>query len=179
MRIPAALASSLVAYGVEASQLILGPRGWRCTGLVGENANSRVTIMDPLDPRAGVVVESAPGAPYSGVLGLACPLFPDADRLLHATFGFDCPKHHVEPEKVTFVTAEIARFRDPPGVKAVGALSGGPYAVEGALIYHSAPNNLDVAFQISCARTSVDAAACRPIVDDWIARTTAAVGLAP
>jgi hypothetical protein len=179
LRIPAALASSLVVYGVETNQLILGPRGWRCTGLVDSNTSSRVTIMDPADARAGIVVEWAPGAPYSGVLDLACPLFPEADRLLHATFGFDCPKSHVEPEQVTFVTREIARFLDPSGVKSVGALSGGPYAVEGALIYHSTPDNLVVAFQISCAMTTTDAAACGPVVDHWLARISAAYNLAP
>jgi hypothetical protein len=168
--VPAALAGRLAVYGVENEQLIVGPKDWRCTGLVGADASSHVTIVDPEDPTMGIVVDSAPGAPYSGVLDLACPLFPEADQLLRATFGFDCPKHHVPEEQVTMETPEIARFTDPAGVKAVGALSGGSVPVHGALIYHAGPDNLLLAFQISCALPDEDAAICATAIDDWIAR---------
>ncbi len=166
--LPASLAPGLVVYGVETEQLILGPRGWRCSGLVGADASSHVTIMNPADPHAGIVVDIAPGAPYSGVLDLACPLFPAADRLLHATFGFVCPRQHAGGEEVTFVTPEIARFMDPPGVKAVGALSGGPHAVAGALIYHAESDSLILAFQISCAMPPDAGPVCAAVVDDWV-----------
>jgi hypothetical protein len=167
---PASLAGRLAVYGVENEQLIVGPVGWRCTALVGADASSHVTIVDPQDPTTGIVVDSAPGAPYSGVLDLACPLFPAADELLHATFGFDCPKQHVPEEQVTMESPDIARFTDPPGVKAVGALSGGSVPVTGALIYHVAPDNVILAFQISCALPEADAAICGVVVDDWIGR---------
>ena len=163
-------AARLVVYGVETDQLILGPRGWRCTGLVGADGSSHVTIVNPQDPTTGVVVDSAPGAPFSGVLDLACPLFPDADQQLHATFGFDCPKHQDPAEDVVFETPQIARFTDPPHVKAVGALSGGAVPVDGALIYHVSSDNVILAFQISCAMRPADGALCVPIVDDWVAR---------
>jgi hypothetical protein len=164
-------------YGIENEQLIVGPKDWRCTGLVGADASSHVTIVDPADPTMGIVVDSAPGAPYSGVLDLACPLFPDADQLLHATFGFDCPKQHVAAEEVTMQTPEIARFVDPPGVKAVGALSGGAVPVEGALIYHTAPDNVILAFQISCALPATDVELCTTVIDDWIGRVTTAYAI--
>lgn len=172
--VPAALASRLVVYGVENEQLILGPRDWRCTGLIGADASSHVTIIDPADSTTGIVVERAPGAPYSGVLDLACPLFPAANDLLQSTFGFDCPKRHVAAEQVTMQTPEIARFMDPPGVKAVGALSGGAVPVRGALLFHTASDNTMLALQISCALPESDAAICATVVDDWLDRVTAA-----
>lgn len=113
-------------------------------------------------------MDTAPGAPYWGVLDLACSLFPAADRLLHATFGFACPRQHAGGEEVTFVTPEIARFMDPPGVKAVGALSGGPYAVEGALMYHAESDSLILAFQISCAMAPDAGPVCAAVVEDWV-----------
>jgi hypothetical protein len=137
-----------------------------------------VTIVNPSDPTMGIVVDSAPGAPYSGVLDLACPLFPDANELLHSTFGFACPKQHVDAEQVTFDTPEIARFIDPPGVKAVGALSGGSVPVKGVLVYHTAPDNFIVAFQLSCAMPQADAAVCAAVIDDWLGRIREAYGLA-
>jgi hypothetical protein len=176
--VPAALASRLVVYGVENEQLILGPKDWRCTGLVGADASSHVTIIDPADPTMGIVVDSAPGAPYSGVLDLACPLFPDADQLLQTTFGFDCPKQHVPQEQVTMQSPEIARFTDPAGVKAVGALSGGAVPVQGALIYHTATDNAILAFQISCALPAADAVLCTTVIDDWIDRVATAYDIA-
>ena len=168
VRIPVALATRLVVYGIETEQMILAPRGWRCTGLVGADGSAHITIVDPADEHAAVTVDAAPGAPYSGVLDLACPLFPDADRELHATFGFECPKQHPAAEQVTMEGTDIAHFSDPPGVKAVGALSGGPYTVDGALVYHVEPDNLIVAFQISCAMKPADAPACDPIIDQWL-----------
>ncbi len=178
VRLPAAVASRFVLYGVETDQLILAPVGWRCTGLVGADGSSHVTIMDPTDEHAGIVVDGAPGAPYSGVLDLACPLFPDADRLLRTTFGFDCPREHAAGEQVTFVTPEIARFVDPAGIRAVGSLSGGPYPVSGALIYHTEADNLIVAFQVSCAMQPADAPLCEAVIDDWVERIATAFNVA-
>ena len=178
VRLPAAVGSRLVLYGVETDQLILAPVGWRCTGLVGADGSSHVTIMDPTDEHAGIVVDGAPGAPYSGVLDLACPLFPDADRLLRTTFGFDCPREHAAGEQVTFVTPEIARFVDPAGIRAVGSLSGGPYPVSGALIYHTEADNLIVAFQVSCAMQPADAPLCEAVIDDWVERIATAFNVA-
>jgi hypothetical protein len=178
VHVPADLAGELVIYGIENEHLILAPRNWRCTGLVGADGSAHITIVDPADERAAITVDAAPGAPYAGVLDLACPLFADAERELQATFGFACPKTHVQAEQVTFAGTDIARYHDPAGVKSVGALSGGPYAVDGALIYHTQPDNVLVAFQISCALKPADAAACGPIVDDWVARVAQAYGVA-
>jgi len=51
--------------------------------------------------------------------------------------------------------------------------------VQGALIYHVAPDNVIMAFQISCALPTTDSAVCGAIVDDWVARIRTTVDLNP
>ncbi len=177
VQLPPELSARLEVYGVENEQLILGPRGWRCTALVAADASSHVTIVDPASPTHGIIVDSAPGAPYSGVLDLACPLFPAARQLLTSTFGFACPRQHASGEQVAFDTPQIARFVDPAGIKAVGALSGGAVPVVGALIYDTALDGLILAFQISCAMPETDGSVCTAIVDDWVARIRTAYAI--
>jgi len=56
-------------------------------------------------------------------------------------------------------------------------LSGGPYPVSGAVIYHPQPDNVVVAFQISCAMNAADARACGAVIDDWVGRIGQSYGV--
>ena len=49
--------------------------------------------------------------------------------------------------------------------------------VEGALIYHKAPDNVILAFQISCAMPEGDSAICATTIADWIGRVATAYAI--
>ena len=162
--LPSDIALDYSFYGVEQT-LVLAPKGWECSGLVGADGSYEITIADPSDSHATISVGGAPGAPYGEILSMACPFFSAAAK--EARTDFPGIVNCVIPtgEKVLRIDATDIEFIDNPGVAGTGALSGLAYSVYG--IVHYDPHF--GASQVSCALPPASSNLCKPILDTFIA----------
>jgi hypothetical protein len=149
-------------YGVQQT-LVLAPKGWECSALVGADGSYGITISDPLDSHAAVSVAGAPGAPYSYVLSMACPFFPNAAKEAKADFPgmFTCTVP--AGERVVRMDASDVEFIDAPGIAGTGALSGLAYPVSGIVHYDKTGTST-----LSCALPAASASLCKAIMDTFI-----------
>jgi hypothetical protein len=145
--VPATLAQKLSAYG-GGGLVVLAPRGWRCTGIVGgdgsevisagprseapENFNSRSTTARPW-PYA---IEADDASQCAGCQAdTACPFFPNAIANVHQT-GTSCYSLRTPTELVSHLSSYAVRYEDSPGVKGTGGdWSGGSADVIGTVVF--------------------------------------------
>jgi hypothetical protein len=159
--LPSDVALEYSFYGVQQT-LVLAPKGWECSGVVGMNGSYGITIADPKDPHAAVSVEGAPGAPYSDILDIACPFFPDAATKAQTDFPGIITCAVPPGERVLSMGNTDIQFVDAPGVAGTGALSGLSYPVYGIVHYSGSSASM-----LSCALPPAAAGLCKPILDTF------------
>ena len=162
--LPSDIALDYSFYGVVQT-LVLAPKVWECSGLVGADGSYEITIADPTDAHAAVSVEGEPGAPYGGILSMACPFFPAAAKEAATDFAGVITCAVPAGERVLHIDATDIEFIDNPGVAGTGALSGLAYSVYG--IVHYDPHF--GASQVSCAMPPASSNLCKPILDTFLA----------
>jgi hypothetical protein len=179
--LPSDIAEGLAFYGfaypesdpaqVPQPTLVLAPKGWACTGMVGTDGSFNMRVADPADDHAAVVEVGSGGADFTYRLSLACPFFPDAAKQMKADFPNLLESGTVTcsvptGEQVERIDGTDVGFTDAPGVKGTGDGSGSSYAVTGAVHFEGIDRG---ATRVSCALADRSAALCGPIVDAFVA----------
>lgn len=164
--LPSDVALDFSFYGVDET-LVLAPKGWTCSGEVGADGSYRITVADPSDIHATVLVDGA-GADFGYQQSMACPFFPAAAKQERANFPGLLTSGIVtctvpSGEQVRRIDPTDVEFVDPPGIAGTGALSGLTYRVEGIVRYAGSR-----ASTLSCALPPASASLCTPILDTFM-----------
>lgn len=150
--VPQDLANQVALYSDDqGTMMLLGPKGWICTGSYGADGSGGVAIYPTGEPvpngqpftpsSAEAIVGSETSACLSCREVQACPLFASAASDFEQDYGMSCP--HVRPsaESVDQISAGVVGFTDPPDVAGDGNPSGGPYPANGVMTYYSGNEN--------------------------------------
>lgn len=161
-------AAPLAAYAGGGTPIVLGPRGFSCTALVGADGGVHVQLTPPgavaaskTGPAIDVEVE---GACVSCITAVACGLFPSAAK----DNGFACKTPRPARERVARLLPTVRAFIDPAGVSGTGAPSGGRLAAVGAVVY--VPERSAFAARVTCTLEHAEAGSCQAIIADFLAR---------
>jgi len=133
--IPQDLQFEISAYW-DGGAAYLGPAGWDCTGVAGQNGSEALRITNP-EARQQRVIYDLPGVSFEAMLDLACPIFPDARRTHDREFGRCTLEAPPTTTVVKRLSATAAVFTDPPDAAGIGTGSGHGLPAIGALVYLS------------------------------------------
>ena len=153
--LPVGLAGSVAVYTDTLAKIkVIGPKGWACSALYGQDGSGGVSVHPasetiPFDPSASIrhvpnsskvegLFAGTSGACVGCTLLQACPLFPEARQTYLAQNGYDgCAKLTKPAEEATGKVADgVVAFRDPPGTPGTARPSGGVYPAVGVMTYH-------------------------------------------
>ena len=161
-------AGALVAWAGGGTPIVLAPRGFACTALVGADGGVHVLLTPPGDPAAaktGPAVDvEIEGACVGCITAVACGVFPRAVR----DNGLPCKTPHPARERVATLLPTVRAFIDPAGVRGSGSPSGGRLAALGAIVY--VPDRSAFAARVTCTLEKADSGSCRPIIADFLTR---------
>ena len=177
-RVPATVAVSaagpthgLLAY-TNTEIFLIGPRGFRCAGIVAADGGTEVIAWAPGRAKPGL---------HSHGVGLtlnldpacagcraddACPFFTAFARQL----GFPCTAGIPSGEIHGHVGPDVATFEDPPGVAGSGWPSGGPFAANGIVGLRGSPAADALVYRSTCTLPAADHAICTESLNDVISR---------
>ena len=161
-------AAAIVAWSGGGTPVVLSPRGFACSALVGADGGVHVQLSPPgatgadkIGPAVDLEVE---GSCVSCITQVACGLFPRASK----DGGFRCLTPRPKRERVANLLPTVRAFIDPPGVRGTGAPSGGRLQAVGAVVY--VPDRSSFAARLTCTLERVDAGSCQAIIADFLAR---------
>lgn len=147
--LPASQASQLSYYSDQARSVrpVLGPRGWRCTAIVGADGGLEISVFPPGGSASGSeLVEAGDDSACVGcIYDDACPLVPHvAAELGMGATAPPCESPQPARQDETWLSGSPAQapsgndavsITDPPGVKGYAASSGGRYLATAVLLY--------------------------------------------
>jgi hypothetical protein len=161
-------ASVLVAWAGGGTPIVLAPRGFACTALVGADGGVHVQVAPAGVPGAaetGPAVDvEVEGACVGCITSVVCGVFPTASR----DNGIPCKTPRPARERVVRLLPTVRAFFDPPGVTGTGAPSGGHLAAVGAVVY--VPDRSAFAARVTCTLERADAGSCQSIIADFLTR---------
>jgi hypothetical protein len=161
-------ARPLVAWAGGGTPIVLAPRGYACTALVGADGGVHVQLAPagiPGASKTGPAVDvEVEGACVSCITAVACGLFPTAAK----DNGVPCKTPRPARERVAKLLPTVRAFIDPAGVRGSGAPSGGRFAAVGAVVY--VPDRSAFAARVTCTVETADSGSCQPIIADFLAR---------
>ena len=107
-----------VAWAGGGTPIVLAPRGFACSALVGADGGVHVLLTPPGDPAAaktGPAVDvEIEGACVGCITAVACGVFPRAAK----DNGFPCKTPHPARERVATLLPTVRAFIDPPASRA-------------------------------------------------------------
>jgi hypothetical protein len=165
LAITAKQAKDLTAWSGGGTPVVLSPRGYDCTALVGADGGVHLRVAPPDAPKSGPAIDvDVEGSCVGCIAALACGLFP---RAVHDT-GFKCHTPSPKQEKVATLLPTVRAFNDPPGVHGSGVPSGGRLRAVGVVVY--VPDQTTFAARMTCALESSAAASCSTVIADFLGR---------
>jgi hypothetical protein len=158
-------AKGLVAWAGGSTPIVLAPRGFACKALVGADGGVHVQLAPPGAARSGPAIDvEVEGACVGCITAVACGLFPSAVQQM----GYPCSTPHPARERVARLLPTVRAFVDPAGVRGSGSPSGGRLRAVGVVVF--VPDRSSFAARLTCTVEQADAAACQPIIADFLAR---------
>jgi hypothetical protein len=165
LAVGATTATQLSAFAGGGTPVVLGPRGYVCTALVGADGGVHVRLAPRGAATSGPTVDvEVEGSCVGCIATLACGLFPRAAK----DTGFTCYTPRPTAERVARLLPNVRAFSDPPGVKGSGVPSGGALRATGAIVY--VPDRATFAARVTCALPTSRAALCQSVIADFLAR---------
>jgi hypothetical protein len=163
--VSAAHAKRLVAWAGGGTPVVLAPKGFACSALVGADGGVHVRLAPPGARKTGPAVDiEVEGACVGCIAQLACGVFRGAEK----QSGLPCTTPHPAAERVRRLIANVRAFHDPPDVKGSGDPSGGPYAALGAIVY--VPDKTDFAARVTCTIDTRSQDLCGDVIADFLGR---------
>jgi hypothetical protein len=161
----------LAAY-TNTQIFLIGPRGFRCSGIVAADGGSEVVAWAPgrVKPAlhshgVGLTLNIDPACAGCRADD-ACPFFTAFARAL----GFPCAAGVPAGETMARRGASLALFEDPPGVAGSGWPSGGPYPANGVVGLRGSPPGDALVYRSTCTLADADHAICTESLNDVVAR---------
>lgn len=156
VRVPRALATSLALYTDSHGYVkLIAPVGWHCAATIDADGSSDVGVVPPgvslpaNQPEdwhlaGGSPVQAIVGSQTSACVGCtewqACPVISSAAADYQHDYQRACAPAPAGEKHVPLEPGIVA-FEDPPGVVGTGSPSGGLYAANGVVTYHSASHD--------------------------------------
>jgi hypothetical protein len=165
LAVSATTAARLTAFAGGGTPVVLGPRGYACSALVGADGGVHVRLAPAGAGTSGPTVDvEVEGSCVGCIATLACGLFPHAAK----DTGFTCYTPSPKAERVARLLPNVRAFSDPPGVKGSGVPSGGALRATGAIVY--VPDRATFAARVTCALPTSLASLCQSVIADFLAR---------
>jgi hypothetical protein len=159
----------LVAY-TNTDIYLVGPRGMRCSGIVGADGGSQVIVWPQGRSRPGPhartdgLTLSLEPACVGCQAEAVCPFFTALARSL----GFPCVSGVPPGERVVRLRPNVVFFEDPPGVAGSGWPSGGPDPANGFVGRAGGPNR--PVYRSTCTLPSSENSVCTTSRNDVLHR---------
>jgi hypothetical protein len=158
-------ARTVVAWAGGGTPVVLAPRGFDCTALVGADGGVHVRLVPPGAGKRGPAVDvEVEGSCVGCIASVACGLFPRAVK----DTGFACHTPRPKLERVASLLPNVRAFVDPAGVKGSGDPSGGRLPAVGAIVY--VPERTLFTARVTCTLEAADRALCQHVIADFLAR---------